>query len=171
MEEPLPTTSESPKKKLAIGIFSFTCCEGCSILFTEVLNDYLEKWLPLIEFRHVKALKSKNRLEDLDVAIVEGAISSLSQEKELKKIRDNSKKLVALGSCAVNGMPSSSRNDFTDEKINDRIKWYFSHFDYSDKVRKLEDVVTVDAKINGCPMDAKALLEALNGYLKEFGII
>ena len=169
MNEELPNNLNHPK--LVVGIFSFTCCEGCSILFTEVLNDYFDKWKTLIEFRHVKALKTKNRLEGLDVAIVEGAISSDKQAEELKKIRENSKYIVAMGACAVTGMPSASRNTFTEDKINDRIKWYYQTFDYGSKVKKLEEVVTVDAKVNGCPMDANALLIALNQYLQEFGII
>ena len=47
--------------------------------------------------------KTNNSIEDLDVAFVEGAISSPSQEKELQKIRDNCKYLVTIGACACTG--------------------------------------------------------------------
>jgi len=159
------------KKKLVVGWFSFTCCEDSTILFTELLNDHLDEWKKLVEFRHVKALKTKNRLEDLDVAFVEGAISSDSQAEEVKKIRDNSKYVVAIGSCACTGLPSASRNQFVSEQINDRIKWYMSQFDYSDKVRKLEEVIKVDDKVQGCPMNATSFMLALDKYLKLFNII
>lgn len=157
-------------KKLVIGWFSFTCCEDSTILFTELLNDHLDEWKKVVEFRHLKALKTKNDLSGLDVAFIEGAISSDSQAKEAQKIRDNAKYVVAIGACACTGMPSSSRNEFVSEEINDKIKWYLSHFDYSDKVRKLDQVIKVDDAVQGCPMNAAGFLEILTKYLKLFNI-
>ena len=45
-----------------------------------------------------------------------------------------------------------------------------SHFDYSATVRKLEDVIAVDDKVNGCPMVTLLFLKTVNKYLKLFGI-
>ena len=86
------TDNNPEKKKMVVGWFSFTCCEDSTILFTELLNDHLDEWKKVVEFRHVKALKTKNVLKDLDVAFIEGAISSDTQAREAKKIRDNQKK-------------------------------------------------------------------------------
>lgn len=159
------------QKKLAIGWFSFTCCEDSTILFTELLNKHYDDWKKIIEFRHVKALKTNNELRDLDVAFIEGAISSDTDAEKVKKIRENSKFVVAIGSCACTGLPSASRNQFKDEDYTDRIKWYFENFDYSDKVRKLEEVIQVDDKVMGCPMNADKFIEAVTKYLKQFEII
>lgn len=159
------------KRKLVVGWFSFTCCEDSTILLTELLNDHLDEWKKVVEFRHLKALKTKNSMEGLDVAFIEGAISSDSQAKEVEKIRGHAKYVVAIGSCACTGLPSASRNQFVSEMINDRIKWYMSHFDYSEKVRKLEDVIKVDDKVQGCPMSAPAFIQALEKYLKLFNVV
>ena len=156
------------KKKMAIGWFSFTCCEDSTILFTELLNDNFDAWRKVVEFRHVNALRTNNRLEDLDVAFVEGAVSSPTQAKEVQKIRDNSKYVVAIGSCACTGLPSASRNDFGDEQINEKIQGYLDRFDYSEKVQKLEEVIKVDDKVDGCPMNVDAFYAALDKYLKIF---
>jgi len=166
-EQNLPTTP----KKLVVGWFSFTCCEGCTILLSELFNDYLVEWKKVVEFRHVKTLKTKNELRDLDVAFVEGAISSDSQAEELKKIRENSKFLVAIGACACTGRPSASRNDFGDEALNYKILWHFNQFEYTDTVRKLDEVVKVDDQVPGCPMNAEILLKVLEKYLKQFQIV
>src|SRR3989344_1381418 len=99
-------------KKLKIGWFSFSCCEDSTILFTELLNDHFKEWSKTIDFQHVRVLKSNNKLEGLDVAFVEGAIASENDAKKLKAIRRNCKKLVVIGSCAINGMPSAQRNEF-----------------------------------------------------------
>lgn len=158
-------------KKLIVGWFSFTCSEDSTILLTELLNDHLEDWKKVVEFRHLKALKTKNSMTNLDVAFVEGAISSDSQVKEAQKIRDNAKYVVAIGACACTGLPSASRNEFTDEQINERIKWYMSNFNYGKNVKKLGDIIKVDDLVPGCPMNAPAFLSVLNKYLKLFEIV
>lgn len=163
--------TDTNKKKLVVGWFSFTCSEDSTIILTELLNDHLEDWKKVVEFRHLKALKTKNSMENLDVAFIEGAISSDSQAKEAQKIRDNAKYVVAVGACACTGLPSASRNEFTDEQINERIKWYMSNFKFSEKVRKLGDVIKVDDMIPGCPMSVPIFTAALEKYLKIFNIV
>jgi sulfhydrogenase subunit delta len=158
-------------KKLIIGWFSFTCSEDSTILLTEVLNDHLDEWKKIVEFRHLKALKTKNSIEGLDVAFIEGAISSEKQEVDVRKIRENAKYVVAIGACACTGLPSSSRNEFVDEKITEKIKWYLKNFNYSPKVKKLADVIKVDDMVNGCPMNVPAFLEILQKYLRLFNIV
>jgi coenzyme F420-reducing hydrogenase gamma subunit len=157
-------------KKLVVGWFSFTCCEDSTILFTELMNKNFDTWRKLVEFRHVRSLKTNNELKDLDVAFVEGAISSDSQAVEVKKIRENSKYVVAIGACACTGLPSSSRNEFDDEDFNDSIQWYFDNFDYGSKVRKLDEVIKVDDMVPGCPMNAQKFQEVLNKYLEIFQV-
>lgn len=159
------------KKKLIIGWFSFTCCEDSTILLTELLNDYLDSWKKVVEFRYIRALKTKNSIEGLDVAFIEGAISSDKQAAEVQKIRENAKYVVAIGSCAVTGLPSASRNDLVDDAITERIQWYMSNFDYSLKVRKLDEVITVDDSVGGCPMGIPGFLAILDKYLKLFEIV
>ena len=77
-----PRRTDGDHDRLVVGWFSFTCCEDSTIVFTELLNDYLDAWKKVIEFRHIKALKTRNSLAGLDVAFVEGAISSDSQAEE-----------------------------------------------------------------------------------------
>jgi sulfhydrogenase subunit delta len=158
------------KKKMVVGWFSFTCCEDSTILFTELLNDHLDEWKKVVEFRHVRALKTNNELKDLDVAFIEGAISSETQAKEVQKIRDNSKYVVAIGSCACTGLPSASRNEFTDADLTERINRYMQDFDYSKKVRKLDEVIKVDDMVAGCPMNVDVFLQILTKYLKTFNL-
>lgn len=153
---------------MAIGWFSFTCCEDSTILLTELLNKHLEEWKKVIEFRHFKVLKSNNSMEGLDVAFVEGAISSPKQEGELKKIRENTKYVVAIGACACTGQPSSCRNAMVPEEVSYKIGYYLSHFDYSKEVKKISDFIKVDDMVNGCPMEANKFLETIEKYLKIF---
>lgn len=156
--------------KLALGWFSFSCCEDSTIVFTELLNDHFDEWSKVIDFQHVRILKKNNKIHNLDVAFVEGAIASEHDALKLKEIRKNCKKLVAIGSCAINGMPSAQRNTFDDGKKKE-IEFLIEKFHLAEKVRTPSDIVKVDDRVMGCPMSEQAFLDVLNKTLKEFNIV
>jgi sulfhydrogenase subunit delta len=156
--------------KLKVGLFSFTSDEGCSMIFLELMNNHFSDWEKMIDFRYFKLLKEKNDLRNLDVAFVEGAISTFKEEEKLKEIRKNSKNLVAIGSCAVNGSPSNQRNFFSEDTKNE-IRFVLDNFGHRDKVSALNEIVKVDDNVPGCPMDEDKFLEVLNKYLKEFKVV
>ena len=60
---------------------------------------------------------------------------------------------------------------FVPERVSFKTRWYLDHFDYAAKVRKLEDLIKVDDKIDGCPMNVPAFIEVLNKYLKQFSVV
>lgn len=159
----MPTTDN---QKLKIGWFSFTCCEDSSIILSELLNDHYYEWKNKLDFVYAKFLQSQNKLVPMDIAFVEGAISSYSQEEKLKKIRQLAKRLVAVGACAVSGLPASQRNTFT-EKKRAEIQPVLDRFKYKEKVSPLEEIVPVDKKIPGCPMAEKNFLETLKELTTE----
>lgn len=154
-------------RKIKVGWFTFTCCEGCAIIFIELLNDHFEEWKEKIDFKYLKTLKSNNKLTKLDLAIVEGAISTKEDLKLLKKIREKSKYVMAVGSCAVTGMPAGLRNNF-DEKRKGEIMNVLRKFDYLERVEPASKYVKIDSVVNGCPMDEKGFVNELNRYLKIF---
>lgn len=153
--------------KLRIGWFSFTCCEDSTIIFTELLNLHYKNWLPKIEFVHARVLMKENtkEIQPMDVAFIEGAISSDVQEEKLKKIRAQSKILVAIGSCAVVGSPSNQRNFFKMDQTAE-IKEILEKFKYKEKVLKVSDVVKVDEAVPGCPMNEQMFLTLMEKYIK-----
>lgn len=159
-----------PDKKLKIGWFSFSCCEDSTIIFTELMNEHWEEWIKLIEFRHIKILQTHNRLDNLDVAFIEGAVASAEHEQKVKAIRKNAVKVVAVGACACTGMPSAQRNSFPEE-LQKKIDFLLERFNYGEKVKKLSEVITVDESLPGCPMNEEQFLAVLNKLLKEFEII
>ena len=135
-------------------------------MFTELMNDHWQEWKRIFDFRHVKVLKKNNVFDAFDIAFVEGAIASPEHEERLKDIRGRSAKLVAVGACAVTGLPASQRNTFTNAQMNS-IKFLISRFGALPQVKKVSDVVTVDASIPGCPMNTDMFLKAVNGLVAE----
>ena len=154
-------------QKIKIGWFTFSCCEDNTIVMTEVMNDHWEEWKRIFDFRYVPVLKSKNIFDEFDIAFVEGAIASPAHEARVKDIRSRSKKLVALGACAVTGLPSAQRNNFTPEQMKE-VQFLIDRFGALPKVLRVSDVVPVDVEIGGCPMDPKVFLEKVNALVAEF---
>lgn len=156
-------------KKLAVGIFSFTGDEGCVITFLEILNYKFKQWSDKVEFRHCRVMKSNNALDGLDVAFVEGAISNEKEVAKLKEIREKAKRVVAIGTCAINGYPSNHRNFFDDAR-REEIRLILERFGHREKVVGISEFVQVDAVVPGCPIVESAFVQVMEKYLKEFGV-
>ena len=157
-------------KKLKIGWFSFTCCEDSTMVWIELMNQNLMNWKKTLEIRHARVLKKNNKLKGLDVAFVEGAITNDVDAKMLGEIRKNSKKLVAIGACAITGMPAAQRNMFSEEQKRE-IAFLIERFKQADRVRTVKDVVPIDDEVLGCPMEEDVFLKVLDKYVKEFGVV
>lgn len=152
--------------KLKCAWFTFSCCEDNTIVMTELLNDHWSEWSKILEFKHFRTLKSKNSMEPFDIAFIEGAIASQKHIDKLKQIRELSTKLVAIGACAVTGMPSGQRNFFNEnQKAN--IQPLVDKFGALPKVLKVSEVVKVDAEVGGCPMEPEDFIKTLNNLITE----
>jgi len=154
------------QEKIKIGWFSFSCCEDNTVVMTEVMNDHWQEWKKIFDFRHVRVLKSKNIYDEFDIAFIEGALASSEQEEKVKDIRLRSKKLVAVGACAVTGLPSGQRNNFSPEQ-KASVEFLVSRFGGLKEVKKVSDVVKVDVEIPGCPMSPEVFLEKVNALVAE----
>lgn len=163
-------TNRTNMAKLKLGWFSFSCCEDNTIVFTEMLNDNWEKWKDLVEFKHARVLQSHNVLEDIDVAFVEGAIANKKNREELIQIRANSKKVVAIGSCACTAIPAGHRNQF-DADTKASMQYLLDRYGYENEVLPISSVVQIDDKVPGCPIAEPAFIKVLEKYLVEFKII
>lgn len=154
--------------KIKIGWFSFTCSEDSTIIFIELLNTHYKEWFKEIEFVHARALRKDQdkEIQLMDIAFVEGAISSDKQEEKLKQIRQKAKILIAVGSCAVLGSPSNQRNFFDPRSLGE-IKPILEKFKYKEKVLKVSDVVKVDELIPGCPMNENKFLKIIDRYINR----
>ena len=153
-------------KKIAIGLFSFSCCEDSTIVFTELMNGHWQEWKRIFDFRPAKVLKDNNVMGPFDIAFVEGAIAAPEQVKKLKLIRSLATKLVAIGTCACEGGFSAQRNTFNEEQ-KAATDFLVEKFGALPKVLKVSEVVTVDAAVPGCPMNTDIFLKAVSGLVAE----
>jgi len=150
--------------KKRVGIFSLTCDEGCSIYLIEIFNQKLLPWLEKMEIVHFLSVSDKHEFKDLDIALIEGTISTERDKKEVLEIREKSKVLIAMGNCAMTALPSGQRNNFDAERTAE-IQPDLDAFSFLPKCLALKDVVKVDDNIAGCPIDEKKFVEVFEKYL------
>jgi NAD-reducing hydrogenase small subunit len=113
--------------------------------------------------------------EGVDVALVEGAVSSQEDMKMIQLIRKRSKMVVALGDCAVTSNVPSMRNWVPVKKLLERI--YVEGVQANPGVPTegvppllkhaipLHEVVKVDLHIPGCPPKADAIFHVIGELL------
>jgi len=152
------------RKKLKVGFFSFTCCEGCVINVIEVFNEKFFEWKDKMDILYFRALKKVKPIRKMNVAFVEGAISTVNERRKLKLIRANAGKVIALGSGAINGWPSNLRNDFKGIKKKE-VEVLMERLGQIEKVLPVKKVVKVDGEIPGCPVEPKIFIEKMESLL------
>jgi len=140
----------------------------------EALIDLLEK-IDIVKSPPITDVKENI---PVDVGIVEGAVATEEDEKELRKLRDKCKILVAIGDCACFGGITSYRNIFDKEEVLSRV--FLEAESVVDgkvpkskhvppllnKVKAVGRVVKADVHIPGCPPSPKAILYALRELLE-----
>lgn len=147
------------KKK--VGFYGVTGCAGCllSVIFNEDEILDIADNLDIVAFPFIKG---KNKGEDLDIAFIEGVVVSNDDLEVVKKIRENSKVVVALGTCACEGNFPATKN-FAGKKIE-----YLKH-KKNKSIHDIENAVPLHKVINvnyclpGCPPER----EEIKYFIKE----
>ncbi len=151
--------------KPLVGIFGLTGCAGDQLV---ILNceDRLLDIVALIDVRDFLMASSENdKACQLDVALVEGAVLSSRDADRLRAIRQRSSMLVALGTCAVwGGVAAMDRGADRSKLLEDVYGEMGLAYD-SVPAQALHEVVKVDLKITGCPIEKEHFIAALASLL------
>jgi NAD-reducing hydrogenase small subunit len=150
-------------------------CSGChmSLLDTdERLADLARRvdvvWGPLVD--------TKEFPKNVDVTLVEGAVSSEEDLHRIRLVRLRSRILVSLGDCAVTGNVSAMRNSFGVDAVLRRA--YLENAQLDPQIpreavprllptaRPVHEVAKVDVFIPGCPPSADLIFSALMELLE-----
>ncbi len=105
--------------KLKLATVWLDGCSGCHMSFLD-MDERLLEIAELVDMVYSPIVDTKEYPDYVDIALVEGAVASVDDEKKIKKIRAHSKMLVAMGDCAVAGNVPSMRNPIGPEAILDR---------------------------------------------------
>ncbi|MFA5238651.1 MAG: hypothetical protein WC476_02940 [Phycisphaerae bacterium] len=141
--------------KPRIAIFDFACCEGCQLQIVNLEEELLDLIgaVDVVEWREAMSEQS----HEYDIAIIEGSITRPEDEKRLQVIRSRAKILIALGACATIGGVNKLKNNFDLADVKKCVYGKSADMPHLNTAptKAADEVVKVDFKIHGCPIDRK----------------
>ena len=162
-------------KKVKVATVWLDGCSGCHMS----LLDMDAAIIPLarkIDIVYGPLVDAQEFPEDVDVTLVEGAVSSQDDLAKLQKIRARTHLLISLGDCAVTGNVPAMRNSIPVSKLLQRVYVEGSQEGKivpTDRVpsllknaRPLREFVKVDMTVPGCPPPAKMISGLINDLLE-----
>jgi NAD-reducing hydrogenase small subunit len=149
-------------------------CSGCHMSLIDLderLLDIFERadlvYSPLVDF--------KDYPEDVDVCLVEGAVSSEDDLHKIKLVRERTRTLVSFGDCAVTSNVPGMRNPIGVGPLLDRA--YIENVTLNPQLPSeivptllptatpVHRVVKVDVFLPGCPPSADLIYTMLDDLL------
>jgi len=150
-------------------------CSGCHMSFLDI-DERLLTLGGLVDLVYSPLVDAKIFPDDVDLALVEGAVSSEDDLHKIKIVRERTKTLVSLGDCAVTANVPGMRNPFGVKAVCDRAYRENVTFDpgipnqvvpallpYS---RPIHEIVTVDVFVPGCPPSADTIYYVVTELLE-----
>ena len=141
-------------------------CSGCHMSFLD-MDERLLEIAAQADLVYSPLVDTKEFPPDVDVTLVEGAVSSEEDLHKIKAIRERTKILVSLGDCAVTANVPGMRNPFGTKAVYDRAYRENVTFDpgIPDQVvpkllptsRPVHEFVKVDVFVPGCPPSADTI--------------
>ncbi len=160
--------------KLKLATVWLDGCSGCHMSFLD-MDERLLELAEVVDVVYSPIVDTKEFPDEVDIALVEGAVASVDDEKKIKKIRDHSKMLVAMGDCAITGNVPAMRNPIGPEAILHRA--YIENATAQAQiptvvvpkllkvVRPIHEFVKVDVYLPGCPPSADTFHAALTALV------
>ena len=150
--------------KPRIAIHKFASCDGCQLAFLN-LGETLLELAALVDIMHFAEAGPVDPDAPVDIAFVEGSITSREDLSRIQRVRANSRYLITIGACATAGGLQALRN------LADGHGWLaavYAHPEYIDALATSTPIarhVKVDLELWGCPVNGRQVLAAVRALL------
>ena len=150
--------------KVTASVHKFTSCDGCQLAFLTAGEDLLGlsehiEWLHFAEAGFIDADAK------VDIAFVEGSISTPHEIERIETIRQHSQFLITIGACATAGGLQALRNA---ADINQWMAGVYANPEHIQTLvtsQSIASYVKVDAEIWGCPVNTEQVLAVTKSLL------
>ncbi len=147
-----------------VAVHKFSSCDGCQLAFLNLGEDLLAlaERVDLVHFAEAGPLDPD---AEVDLAFVEGSVSTPEDLERIQRIRRHSRMLIAIGACATAGGIQALRNGAGG------APWIAQIYGRPDAVASLErstpisSHVAVDFELWGCPVSGPQILAVVNSLL------
>lgn len=154
--------------KPSVAVHKFSSCDGCQLAFLNAGEDLLTL-SHLVEIRHFLEAGMSDEAAPVDIAFVEGSISTPEEVERIQEVRRHSRYLVTIGACATAGGIQALRN--LDESHEEWKRAIYAHPEFIRTLAHADPVrahVAVDFELWGCPVNGRQVLAVVRQLL--FGV-
>ncbi len=155
------------KDKLKIGIYELTGCAGDALLIIDCEKELVDIF-KAADIQSFRMAKSDNIDGELDVALVEGSVSTEKEKREILDIRKRAKTVVAIGICACFGGIQAAFLDEKDWKKHFKEVYGDIKMSHTKPVQSkpIDAYIKVDYYLPGCPIGKEQFLSTFNRLLR-----
>lgn len=149
-------------------------CSGCHMSFLD-MDERLITLFEKADLVYSPLVDAKIFPENVDITLVEGAVSTEEDLHKIHTVRARTKTLVSLGDCAVTANVPGMRNPFGTKSVYDRAYCENVTLDpgIPDQMvprllpyaRPVHELVAVDVFVPGCPPSADVIFYAVSELL------
>ncbi len=150
--------------KPRVAVHKFSSCDGCQLAFLNLGEDLLAlaERVELVHFAEAGPLDPDT---EVDIAFVEGSVSTPQDLERIQHIRQHSRMLIAIGACATSGGIQALRNN------TDGTDWVAQIYAHPEAIASLahstpiSSHVKVDFELWGCPVSGPQIVAVVNSLL------
>lgn len=150
--------------KTRIAIHKFTSCDGCQLAFLNAGHALLAL-SHQVEMIHFVEAGIVDLTTPVDIAFVEGSISTPDEVERIKLIREKTTYLITIGACATAGGIQALRNFSNSEEWLAHIYASPEHISTLATSTAIAHHVLVDLELWGCPVNTQQVLSAIKSLM------
>jgi len=151
-------------KRPRIAVHKFASCDGCQLAFLN-LGPALLELAELVEIVHFAEAGPVSPDVPVEIAFVEGSITTPEDLERIARVRKHARYLVTLGACATAGGLQALRNMVSAREWAAAVyarPEYVASLDTSTPIARH---VKVDFELWGCPVSGRQLLAVVRALL------
>ena len=152
--------------RLRLAVHKFSSCDGCQLALLNAGEALLEL-ASTVEIVHFLEAGPNAPEAEVDIALVEGSISTAEEAARIRQVRQHSRWLVTMGACATSGGLQALRN--LDAREAAWRTALYARPEFIDSLARAEPVrahVEVDLELWGCPVTTRQVVSALASLVR-----
>lgn len=150
--------------RLRVAVHKFSSCDGCQMQLLNMEQDLLTL-AERVEIANFIEASSTVQPGPYDVSFVEGSVSTHEERERIRRIRAESRLLIAIGACATSGGIQALRNWGRHEAFLRAVYATPETIDSLAQSTPFSEHVKVDAELYGCPPDPGQLKRVIADLL------
>jgi coenzyme F420-reducing hydrogenase gamma subunit len=152
----------------SIAVHKFSSCDGCQLAFLNAGEDLL-RLTQLVDIRHFLEAGVADEYAEVDIAFVEGSISTTDELTRIQRVRAHSRFVITIGACATAGGLQALRNlDGSNEAWKHAIYAQPEYIQTLEQAEPASSHIKVDLELWGCPVNTRQVVAAIRQLM--FGV-